>query len=294
MKSKTLQQKMATHFGVKTVEGSSSIKMVDAEKRTVEFVANTYFFIDSDQDMLISGCAAKSINDRGPKSNATAKIKHQSDHVLNTKNVVGRFDLIDERNIDGMDVLYCESHIPSTAKGNDDLINYQEGLYDNHSIGFRYKQIVKAVLNSTNEMERKAWDEFYPLALNPEKADEEGFFWVVKEIELFEISVVSYGANKLTANLTGKSKDDNEKIKSNLIERLDELNGQLKSLSESKNQRGLITMEILQMKQIITDLKLIEPSKKDTPSKEPSNNDTHEGKSKTINPITNLSKNYKK
>ena len=294
MKNKTLQQKMATHFGVKTVEGTTSIMQVDPDKRTVEFVANTYFFIDSDQDMLVLGCASKSINDRGPKSNAVAKIKHQSDHVLNTKNVVGRFDLIEERNIDGMDCLYCESHIPTTAKGNDDLINYQEGLYDNHSIGFRYVNIVKAVLNSTNESERKAWDEFYPLALNPEKADEAGFFWIVKEIELFEISVVSYGANELTPTIGSKSKRSNEKIKSNLIDRLDELNVQLKSLSESKNQRGLINMEILQMKQIITDLKLIEPSKKDTDLNQPSNKDTEEDKSKTINIITNLSKNYKK
>ena len=293
MKTKTLQQKLATHFGVKTVEGTTSIKMIDPEKRTVEFVANTYFFIDSDQDMLIAGCSAKSISDRGPQSNATAKIKHQSDHVLNTKNVVGRFDLIDERNIDGMDVLYCESHIPTTSKGNDDLINYQEGLYDNHSIGFRYRDIVKAVHNSTNEVERKAWDEFYPLALNPEKADDVGFFWVVKEIELFEISVVSYGANELTPTIGSKSKGDNEKIKSNLIERLDELNGQLKSIADTKNERGLITMEVLQLKQIITDLKLIEPSKKDTESNQPSNKDTEEDKSKTINIITNLSKNYK-
>ena len=267
--------------------------MVDAEKRTVEFVANTYFFIDSDQDMLVSGCASKSINDRGPRSNAVAKIKHQSDHVLNTKNVVGRFDLIDERNIDGMEVLYCESHIPTTAKGNDDLINYQEGLYDNHSIGFRYVNLVKAVFNSTNEIERKAWNEFYPLAINPQKADEVGFFWVVKEIELFEISVVSYGANELTPTIGSKSKRTNEKIKSNLIERLDELNVQLKSKAETKDERGLITMEILQLKQIITDLKLIEPSKKDTELKQPSNNDTDKEESKTINPITNLSKNYK-
>ena len=49
MKNKTLQQKMATHFGVKTVEGTTSIKQVDPDKRTVEFVANTYFFIDSDK-----------------------------------------------------------------------------------------------------------------------------------------------------------------------------------------------------------------------------------------------------
>jgi len=293
MKSKTLQQKLSTHFGVKTVEGATSIKNVDAEKRTVEFIANTYFFIDSDQDMLIPGCSSKSINDRGPKSNATAKIKHQSDHVLNTKNVVGRFDLIDERTIDGKEVLYCESHIPATNKGEDDLINYQEGLYDNHSIGFQYVNLAMAVHNSTNESERKLWDEFYPLALNPEKADEAGFFWVVKEINLFEISVVSYGANELTPTIGSKSKDKNEKIKSNLYDRLDNLKIQLKSSVDSKVIKSSLMMELLQMKQIITDLELVEPSQKDTDLNPPSNTDTPEEESKQINFISNLSKHYK-
>jgi hypothetical protein len=40
--------------------------------------------------MLVTGCAIKSINDRGVNSNAVAKIKHQSDHILDTKNTVGR------------------------------------------------------------------------------------------------------------------------------------------------------------------------------------------------------------
>jgi hypothetical protein len=291
-KNKTLSQKLATHFGVKIAEGIKSVKQVNMDERTVEFIANTYFFIDSDQDMLITGCAVKSINDRGPQSKAVAKIKHQSDHVLNTKNVVGRLDIIEEREMDGKTVMFCASHIPGTSKGNDDLINYQEEVYDNHSIGFRYKKLVLAVKESTNENERKAWEEFYPLALNPEKADEFGFFWVVKEIELFEVSVVSYGANELTPTLGSKSKDANNKIKSNLIERLDELTIQLKSSVETKAQSKQIEMEVLQLKQIITDLKLVEPSKKGTPI-EPSNNDTTEEESKTINIFTNLSKHKK-
>ena len=226
---KTLAQKLGTHFGVKTVENIKSIKEVDAENRTVKFIANTYFFIDSDQDMLITGCAVKSINDRGAASNATAKIKHQSDHVLNTQNVVGRIDVIDERIIDSKTVIYCESHIPATSKGNDDLINYQEGVYDNHSIGFRYKSLVLAVKDSTDQRESAAWNEFYPLALNPEKADEFGYFFVIKEIELFEVSVVSYGANELTPVIGSKSKGMNEAIKFNLNERLDSLSNNVKS-----------------------------------------------------------------
>ena len=83
-----------------------------------------------------------------------------------------------------------------------------------------------------------------------------------------------------------------DKIKSNLIERLDELTIQLKSSVETKAQSKQIEMEVLQLKQIITDLKLVEPSKKGTPI-EPSNNDTTEEESKTINIFTNLSKHKK-
>jgi hypothetical protein len=47
------------------------------------------------------------------------------------------------------------------------------------------------------------------------------------------------------------------------------------------------------MKQIITDLELVEPSQKDTDLGLPSNTDTPEEESKQINFISNLSKHYK-
>lgn len=286
---KTLQEKLATHFGVKIAVNEVEIK-VDSEKRIVKFVGNTYYLIDEDGDMLVPGCCAKSIADRGVNSNATAKIKHQSDHVLNTKNVVGRLTVLDERIIDGLSVLYCESFIPQTTKGNDDLLNYKEGIYDNHSIGFRYRNIIFAQKDSENELSRKAWEEFYPLALNPVKADEMGGFFVVKEIELFEISVVSFGSNSLTPNLSGKSKEANSKLKTELFERIDELSRQLKPNADNEEKKT-IDLEVLQLKQIITELQLIEPSKKDT--FEPSNDDTEEIEVQTkSNFLLTISKNF--
>jgi len=268
---KTLSQKLATEFGVKSSNSSIDTK-VDEEDRTIKAIGNTYFLIDSDYDMLIPGCCKKSIEDRGPESKATAKIKHQQDHILNTKNVVGRMTVLDERKIDGFDVLYFESFIPRSVKGNEHLTNYVDMIYDNHSIGFRYKTLIFASLDSPDELSVEAWNEFYPMALNPEKADEFGGFWVVKEIELFEISVVSFGANQLTANLGGKSKDSNDKLKEEIFERLESLNAQLKSNADSKDDKKTIGLEILQMRQIITDLKLEKPSKEDTI--EPSDEDT--------------------
>lgn len=291
MKKKTLNQKLSTHFGVKSSGVVLDAKGINQDERTVKIIGNTYFFIDSDQDMLITGCATKSINDRGPQSNAVAKIKLQSDHILNTAHSLGRFDLLDERVIDGKTVLYGEGYIPTTRKGNDDLTNYQEGIYDNHSIGFRYKKIELAIREGGTEMEEKNWAEFYPKALNPSKADEFGFFYVVKEIELYEISVVSYGANRLTPYLGSKSMEENMKLKTELIERIDSLTVQLKSNAESKEEKKTIDLESLQLKQIITELKLTKPLEKITPSKEPINNNIEDnGSSKQL--IININKHF--
>lgn len=290
---RTREEKLKMFFGVKTNPSNVSgfVQKVDDESRIVKAVGNTYFFIDSDMDMLIPGCAVKSIEDRGPNSKATAKIKHQSDHVLNTKNSVGRFTVLDERKVDGKDVLYFESFIPETRKGDDDLVNYKEGIYDNHSIGFRYKNLVFARKDSVNEVERAAWDEFYPKALNPEIADAAGFFWVVKEIELFEISVVSFGANQLTPNLSGKSAEDNNRLKTEILERLEDLVSIAKS--GSKRDHKQTELEKFQLKQLIADLELKEPSKKSThEANEPDDQDIPESEEEAKkNYFTNIFKN---
>jgi phage head maturation protease len=272
---KTIAEKMAMYYGVKS-SGHIISKAEDGDDdRTIKAIGNAFFFIDSDLDMLLPGCSTKSINDKGPNSNATAKIKFQSDHRLDTRNTVGRFDVLEERQVGDIFGIYFEGFIPDTIKGNDDLKNYKAGIFDNHSIGFRYKQLELAVLNG-NDAERKLWDEWYPKAINPEEADKHGFFYVVKEIELWEISVVSFGANELTPYLGMKSQGDDERLKEEIISRFDSLEEQLKSMANSKEGRTNLKTDFLQMRQIITDLKLEKPSKKSTQSNEPDNNDTSE------------------
>jgi len=293
IKHKTATEKLAIHFGVKIAESGKILSKAENEDRTIKAIANTYFYIDSDLDMLIPGCCKKTIADKGPQSKATAKIKHQSDHDIKTTSTVGRITVLDERQHDGKEVLYFESFIPETRKGNDNLINYQQGLYDNHSIGFIYRDLILAEKNSSNELSRKAWEDYYPRALNPEKADKYGYFFVVKEIELFEISVVSFGANALTPNLTGKSLNDNKKLITEILERIDVINEQLKSSNLAKEVLKNTEIEVLQLKQIISDLKLQEPSKNPTQQEEHGNNDTEEEESPTIknNLLTNIAKN---
>jgi len=284
-----LQQKIAKHYCLKAAN-TLSVK-VDEGDRIVKGIANTYFFIDEDYDMLVTGCALKSIKDRGVESKAVSKIKHQADHSLKTSEVVGRLTVLDERVVDKKTVLYFESKIPKTLKGDDHLQNYIEGVYENHSIGFRYRDIRFAKKDSEIAKERNLWNEYYPLALNPKKADENGYFFVVKEIELFEISVVSFGSNSLTPNLTGKGKDFIKNIKAEINTRLESLNEQLKMNADVEDFKT-IDLEILQLRQIVEDLELKEPLKIDTQEDEPLKIDTQEddesGKHKLF---TNIVKN---
>jgi len=57
-----LKKKLSNHYNVKSVQ-NLSIK-VDENERIVKGIANTYFWIDEDLDMLVTGCCLKSIKDR--------------------------------------------------------------------------------------------------------------------------------------------------------------------------------------------------------------------------------------
>lgn len=260
----TDNSKKNIYYGIKNA-GDNSVKDIDFNKRTVTGILNTYFWIDSDIDMLVPGAAKRTINNSGPDSNAIAKIKHQADHKLDTDHAVGKIKVLDERVINGNTVLYFESEIPPTDKGNDHLMNYQSLIYDQHSIGFRYVNYEKAEPNSPNEAIRGNWDKYYPLALNPEVADREGFFWVVKEIQLYEGSVVMFGANSLTQYLGSKSKDK-ESIKLDLVNRIDNMTNVLKNGKLTDEGFKTLQLQLLQQKQIISDLEFgIEAPKKGTP-----------------------------
>lgn len=248
-----IAKKKSKLYGVKSSAFGNSIKDIDMSKRTVQLIGNTYFFMDSDGDVLLPGCCKRSIDQRGPMSNAVAKIKHQHDHKLDTHNVLGKFTTLDERANDGYSVLYGESLIPNTTKGNDDLINYQAGIYDNHSIGYRYIDLALCAKEHSDENVRLSWEKYYPLLINPEKADQKGSFWAIKEIELFEISTVSFGANSLTPYIGSKSENKESMILA-LNNRIDLLAKQLSSGKQSDETMKDFELQILQIKQMLVEL----------------------------------------
>lgn len=140
---------------------------VNAESRTISGYAAIWGNIDSASDMLIKGCCSKSIQERGPESTTNRKIIFLWMHDMT--NPIGRITklLEDEKG------LYFEAVIDKIPEGDRCLEQLKSGTLNQFSIGYQY------VWASCE------WD-----------SDNQCF--VVKEINLFEISVVSLGCNEET------------------------------------------------------------------------------------------------
>lgn len=248
-----IQQKQAIEYAVKSV--GAKVQDVDLSKRIVTGFFNSFNYFDSDMDVLLPGSTAKSISDRGPASNAAAKIKHLLHHDWSL--LPGKPQLVEERKVNGITGVYFETKMSGTQMGTDTLINYQEEIYDNHSIGFRYM--------SGKYVERGSadWSKYMSMLINPQDAEKSDEMYVWDEIMMFEGSTVAFGANQLTPYLGVKSMNkDSLLLKIN--ERISKLSKQVKTGTQSDEMLQSFDMEMLQLKQLIQEIFTTEPSIKDT------------------------------
>ncbi len=205
------QKKLDSSYSVSSVQNTT--KDVDLKKRVVTGLFNTSYFVDSDNDVLLPNAAQESIEAKGVGTTSGNKIKHLQDHDW-TK-VVARLDVLGYRDVSlggkMLNGIYHESFYPESKDSNDLLIKIQEGLYDSRSIGFQYEDMSLANSAGTDE-EKALFAQMLPNLVNPEKAQEDGFFWVIKKINLFEGSDVAFGANALTPQLGIKSIDKEDEV----------------------------------------------------------------------------------
>lgn len=257
----TVEEKKAMPFPVKSFPDKSlslSIKDIDMSKRVVTGFFNAFNFIDSDMDMLLPGSTKRSIKERGPDSSATAKIKHALFHDLTQ--LPGKIQVLEEREIGKIFGVYFETKMSSTQIGTDTLINYQEGIYDNHSIGFRYLDM------EFIEAESKNWQKYVDQAINPKAAIDAGYMFVVREIALWEGSTVSFGANTLTPYLGSKSMNKEMSLLK-LYSRLDLFEKQLRGGFQSDESMIEFDIQVSQIKQMIKELFEADPDLKSTLAK---------------------------
>jgi hypothetical protein len=173
--------------------------------------------------------------------------------------------VLEETTKNGITGIYFESKIANTTLGNDTLINYKEGIYDNHSIGFKYNQL--SLIES--EKNPVAWNEVVSKLVNPEEAEKYGYLYLVKEINLFEGSTVAFGANSLTPFLGVKS-GNKESITLALDSKLNQLMHTVKNGSQSDDMMHTLELQIKQIKQVLKEIEVAETFDKPTLAKVPS------------------------
>ncbi len=183
---------------------------IDPERTDVfvKIIANTANFIDSQMDMILPGAWNKSISEK------KGFIPHLHDHLRSLTARVGDVQDIYEGEVSlrtlGIEkegiafVLIFETNI---QKGyNENIFNqYKNGQVVQHSIGLRYIDLQLAINDEEDEIHFKNWKKYIDQAINPEKAIDHGFFWIVKELRLIENSAVLFGANELTGTLETRS-----------------------------------------------------------------------------------------
>jgi len=208
-KAELIQLKKAE---VKTVKGgiSSIIKTANTTIKGVfkdnegslerTIVGNTYLWMDSHNDVHAKGCFTKSVKEN-------KSIFHLHDHEFKLTSKVGEPKKTYEEEIAWKDLgvnksgmtqaLFMDTEIFKDY--NSQIFNeYKAGRINQHSVGMQYVKIDLAVNDESFEKEFKVWQDNIDTLGNPEKATEKGFFWLVKEAKLIEISAVLLGSNELT------------------------------------------------------------------------------------------------
>ena len=179
-------------------------------KITRTVIGNTYNWMDNHDDVHLNNVFAKTISERQDK------IWHLHDHEQKITAKVGKPISIYEKHIAWKDLgvnkdgstmaLFMDSSIQKDY--NKAVYNaYLNKEINQHSVAMGYVQIDLAMNDPQQKAEFALWNTVMPLLGNADKAQEQGFFWVVKEARLVEISAVLAGSNELTPTIDNDKAD---------------------------------------------------------------------------------------
>lgn len=178
----------------------------DDESRTISGYAAIFGNKDKAGDILIKGCFSKSIQDRGPESAANDKIIMLWMHNMNEP--IGRITVLNEDDKG----LYFEAIIDDVPRGNQAIKQLESGTLNQFSIGYQY-----------------VWENC--------EYDAEKDAFIVKEVKLHEISVVSIGCNGETEYLGLKTVEDAERVYEELVGEIAEVCSGMNAQKQMKIQR---------------------------------------------------------
>lgn len=129
-------------------------KDVDVKRRIVEGYFSTWGIVDADDDELMPGAYAKSIQENGPGA-SKSRIMHLWQH--SAKHPLGRF-IEDGSLLEDQKGLFFRSKITPTTYGKDALLLYEDGVINEHSVGIQTVKTQKADAGHTQITETRLWE----------------------------------------------------------------------------------------------------------------------------------------
>lgn len=207
IKLKKATTKLTDAWGSPSKVSKASTSKMDATANKISktIVGNTYYWLDSHDDVHVKGCFSKSISEN-------KNVFHLHDHEFKIASQVGKISALREDTLEWSTFGVTKEGFTTSLVADTDILKelnpmifkgYANGEINQHSVGMQYVKIDLAIKERDDEYgeENKNWDEIYPLLGNPEKADEKGYLWIVREAKLIEISAVLMGSNELTPTL---------------------------------------------------------------------------------------------
>jgi hypothetical protein len=176
----------------------------DTLKTTV--IINTTNYLDGHRDVHIPGLWTKSLAEN-------RMMMHLQEHEMEFDKIIS-----DGNNLKAYTRSYTWKELGFPYEGitegltfdstiekrrNEFMLNqYKNGWVRNHSVGMAYVKLDMAVNDDKYPNEYAAWQKYYPMIANKDRADELGYFWYVLEAKCIEGSAVPLGSNMATPTLT--------------------------------------------------------------------------------------------
>ena len=172
-------------------------------------IINTTNFLDSHMDLHLPGIWDKSVKEN-------KMIMHLQEHEMEFDKIIA-----DVKHLKAYAKSFKWSELGYSFKGSTEALvfeseilkkrnpfmldQYANGWVKNHSVGMMYVKMDMAINDEDMPNYFEAWNKYYPQIVNPEMADERGYFWYVLEAKCVEGSAVPIGSNSATPTLDAKN-----------------------------------------------------------------------------------------
>lgn len=199
------------------VKGSEVIKTdigtisPDASNVRVKLVANAAMWMDSQNDVLLRDNWKKTIKDGNGRLHLKDHSYKLESEVGDVVNVYSQDVSLSELGLNKSGTTQCLIYESDVQKSYDEKTfnKYKTGRINQHSIGLNYVKLEMAINDADYKEEFANWNTYIDQIINKEDAEASGYFWIVPEIKLVEVSAVLAGANILTPTLQVGKQSDN-------------------------------------------------------------------------------------